>query len=594
DRFRPSGLVNIVYNHIQKPGQKPSPSLDLTLVDVDACYVGFPIPLKNISGQAHWNRRHISFTIDRAQTPDGRIKLEGEINNQQKSNQQIDCRGEFNDLLLDERFVHYLPDKAGKLYRQLNLNGRTDGDFQFVHKADGNAAQASGLWNKDDLWNRLKYKIKFNLRDGRMKYDKFPYPLRDVSAQCELTDSQLRIDSIKGRNGETAIELSGIIREHNELELRLDCCDLTMDEQLVRALPESVREYYKRVEPSGMMNLDLKIIRRRDENRKRDKSRNGRWSFQGRADLNDAHLRKPLLVENITGVIQGKADYDEQTRQFTFSAEMLPAAFRVMDHPLADTTCTIDYNGEQKKLIFDRIGGDFCDGRLAGRLAINIDPNRPGYELAMQFLDGDLAKLLVRSRGPQKKHLVKGDFSGFFNLSQSQSQQAADRRGHFNFIVTEAAFGELPFIAQLLHVINLKLPGRGAFNEAEIMGDILGDRIILGPVHLRGSAVSLTGAGFMQGPFFASGRDYVPGESTVTQTSLGACPLEMILFVDAPRYLPEIPVLSSFYQAIRGELMQVRVSGSFDNPQVESVAFPTLGDALRYLEEGNKTNTTKK
>jgi len=40
--------------------------------------------------------------------------------------------------------------------------------------------------------------------------------------------------------------------------------------------------------------------------------------------------------------------------------------------------------------------------------------------------------------------------------------------------------------------------------------------------------------------------------------------------------------------------MQVRVSGSFDNSQVESVAFPTLGDALRYLEEGNKTNTIKK
>jgi hypothetical protein len=262
-----------------------------------------------------------------------------------------------------------------------------------------------------------------------------------------------------------------------------------------------------------------------------------------------------------------------------------------MDHPLADTTCTIDYNSEQKKLIFDRIGGDFCDGRLAGRLAINIDPNLPGYKLTMQFLDGDLAKLSVRSRKPQKKHRVKGNFSGFFNLSQSQ--ETADRRGHFNFIATEAEFGELPFIAQLLHIINLKLPGRGAFNEAEIMGDIFGDRIILGPVHLRGSAVSLTGAGFMQGPFFAHGQDHVTGESTVTQTSLGTCPLEMVLFVDAPRYLPEIPVLSSFYQAIRGELMQVRVSGSFDNPQVESVAFPTLGDALRYIEEGGKTNATK-
>jgi len=685
DRFQPTGFANAVYKQVLKPGQKPCPTLDLTLVDVNACYEGFPVPLKKMSGQAHWNRRRLSFNIDGAKSLGGWVCLKGELDNPRQGDRRFDCRGEFNGLALNERFVHYLPDKAGKLYRQLNLNGKIDGNFQFVYKANGNVSQASGLWYsdhnqdlekasapiiKDDLWDRSEYKIKFKLRDGQMKYDKFPYPLRDVSAKCELTDRQLKINSLKARNGKTTIELSGIIREHNDFGLRLDCCDLTMDEQLVQALPESVREYYKRVEPSGMMNLDLKITRRPDENRvivhafykllsfapsglkelfvllpralpwvdlfcpfrankeknlpilhrglvitrdlhrwlvitrdlhrgllttheqlqnrKQDENRNSKWTFQGRADLSNACVRKPMLVENITGGLQGRAEYDEQTRRFSFSAEMLPAALRVMSHPLTDTTCAIDYNGEQKTLTFDRIGSGFCDGRLAGRLEINIDPDQPGYKLALQFLDGNLAELLDRNREPQKKRWVQGKFSGFFNISRSQ--KTAERRGHFNFIVREAVLGELPLVAQLLHVINLKLPGEGAFNKVGVMGDISGDRVFLGPVHLRGSAVSLTGAGFMQGPFFTHRQDYMPGDSAVAKTYLGACPLEMVLFVDAPRYLPEIPVLSSFYQAIRGELMQVRVSGSFDNPKVEPIAFPTLGDALRYLEKGGKSN----
>ena len=122
------------------------------------------------------------------------------------------------------------------------------------------------------------------------------------------------------------------------------------------------------------------------------------------------------------------------------------------------------------------------------------------------------------------------------------------------------------------------------------MGDILGDETPFETIHLRGSALSLTGAGIMKGPFFNYPKANLSNVSNSTRESSGNGPLELVFVVDAPHYLLNIPVISSFYRAIRPVLVQLRVSGSFDEPIVESVAFPSLGDALRQLETRKKSD----
>jgi len=57
--------------------------------------------------------------------------------------------------------------------------------------------------------------------------------------------------------------------------------------------------------------------------------------------------------------------------------------------------------------------------------------------------------------------------------------------------------------------------------------------------------------------------------------------LELFFEVESPHKLPNIPIISSFIRAVSPSLMQVQVSGNFDDPQVEPVAFPSRGKALR-------------
>ena len=54
--------------------------------------------------------------------------------------------------------------------------------------------------------------------------------------------------------------------------------------------------------------------------------------------------------------------------------------------------------------------------------------------------------------------------------------------------------------------------------------------------------------------------------------------------MDSPHKLPKIPVITSFFDALKGEIAQVWVTGTFYEPKVEPVAFPSLEEALRQLD----------
>jgi len=160
----------------------------------------------------------------------------------------------------------------------------------------------------------------------------------------------------------------------------------------------------------------------------------------------------------------------------------------------------------------------------------------------------------------QPSENLRGVMTGWLNVRQTGDPEK--RRGTFLFVIRDAVLGELPIAAQILHVLNLSLPKEGAFNEASLAGDIIGNKVRFDPIHLRGSAVALTGAGIMTEP------DRL---------------LELVFVVDSPHNLPKIPVITSFLNAFKAEVAQVWVTGTFEEPDVQPVAFPSLEEALRQL-----------
>ena len=67
--------------------------------------------------------------------------------------------------------------------------------------------------------------------------------------------------------------------------------------------------------------------------------------------------------------------------------------------------------------------------------------------------------------------------------------------------------------------------------------------------------------------------------------------LELVFEADSPHDWPKIPIVSSFLSAIQPEIAQVHVTGTFNEPKVEPIAFPSLEEALRNFS-GKKTSAT--
>jgi hypothetical protein len=581
DRFSPTGTVNAFYKTGWRLGQQPEPNLGIELIDVNADWTAIGARLTAMSGWVNWNRGLTAFEIKHGEVASGRFQLEGEINNLQRSDQEFQCQGQFRDVLLDEEFTNNLPDKIGGLYRGLNLTGEIGGQIQLDLKAadhePSETTQPPGQTEPTHV--KPSYRIDFSLNDGQIKYEKFPYQLHDVQADCVLTDQQLQIISLTGRNGRTQIDITGRLDRIGgvrKYDLHIMADDLPLDDKLKDGLSGGLGGVCRRTGLTGDVDCNLKV------NYHQEPYEKGIWQFNGGIGLKNGTCHSPLSTTNITGNLQGTATYDEGAQDFQLSAELARGDMQVLDRDLTEMTAKLGYDGKEKLLKVTDISSGFCQGRMAGHTQIDIDPNHWAYKVDLRFLEADLKELLNVAKEPKRKYLdLQGRCKGRFMLNKEISSLIP--RGSLTFVVEEAVIGQLPIIAQLLHVINFKLPRYGAFNQAQISGDIVGEELYFESIHLQGSAVSLTGTGLMSGPFFTADQDSDRRPCGLTGGILQKCPLELIFVVDPPDYLANIPILSSFYRAIRPSLMQLRVSGTFNEPEVAPIAFPNLSDAFRQL-----------
>ena len=681
-KLAPDGLVDIIYKTARDAGQNCSSTLEIELTDLSVRYQPLPIELSKLKGKAFYKRKTgtVSFEIDSGNAAMAQISMSGTIkgfgSTEEISQNTVDCFVKFEGLALDDALAEKLPERPRKFYKELGLYGRADGTAHFrsagAEQPDNKGANRPPTTTKISLADDLEYQIDVHFRDGKIFYQRFPYLLESVNAHATLTNEQILIKSLNGRNKNSDINIAGFIKDPDDYQLSINChplevteelllaiqsrqlgimneitavgatdlslelkrrtdepfaqysgtvsprnCNvsidgldytfenvtgemlidndhitierlgsntgrcklsltgemvhndeersyeldifgqsLALDERLYRAMPPKLRAACNSLNATGEIDFDLSVTHQGRQ------SQSGQWQITGPAQWKNGTLAEPMLIEQIDCPLQINTSYDSDAKELAFDADLLPTAMTIEKRPIDELIGKIEYDPASESLVCSDISGNLCGGRLAaptGRVALSQE--QFSYALQLQLNDLDLAELLEAAKAPAEKNKnLKGRFAGWFNTAGEGPIE--NRRGKFVFVITDAVLGELTIAAQLLGVLNLSLPKQGAFNEASISGDIIGREFLFDNIHLRGSAVSLTGAGLMATP----GRE-----------------LNLVFMVDAPQYIISLPVISSFIDAVRPAIVQVRVSGTFDEPIVEPIAFPSLEDALQEL-----------
>ncbi len=343
-------------------------------------------------------------------------------------------------------------------------------------------------------------------------------------------------------------------------QFNVSATEFPLDSRLRNALPVRYRSVFNRLNPGGTVNIKASLSYNKTAGSNLPNVNSaGIWNIDARVLLHNVEIHNPTDMDNMNASITTKLTYNDLTDNLKIDGNILHEDLYYRHRPLHNLTAGFTYDSRKKILQVNDISGEFCHGRLSGQVRALPFAVPLSYDVNIQLLGIDLAEFVNAGRAAAvQDRKLKGNFNGCISLTQPADGTL--RRGSFLVVIKDAVLGRLPIVARILSVLNLTLPGNGAFNSASLSGHIAGTKTHFDNIHMQGKSLSLTGSGIMTDP---------DGQ------------LRLVFVVDSPRYLQHIPVLSSFIKAVKPEIMQVRVSGTFDNPVVSPTAFPALNDALR-------------
>jgi len=542
-------------------------------------FTQIPYPLDDV--QARLNLTNEKLHIESLHGKHGKSNLI--VSGQLKDPNHYYLHVEGKPIELTQELVRAMGDEPNRMWVQLNPSGLVNLTMDLKSPPEEETSKRNTRF------------ILIEPIDCSITPQMFSYPFHFNQGDIEVFRDKFVLNHLTGSDNTPFIALDGVIgrtEAEPNCHLNISVESLALDRQFGQALPPRLNSLYEKMDPNGIVNLTVAL------NHPMHAMQEEPWEFEGELSLAKGRIRWPIPMENIhTSLLIEKekkpngrrdatseeflleqdedeylskenelpfetieAGYDPKTKQLRIQGGKLSApSFDVKHRKVQDLHGNLSY--EDQRIQLTEMSGLLYEGQLAGEISLQMGEDPVEYELKLQCTDIDLKDLLTADQtNPNQWEHLRGNVTGWLNVRQAG--KTADRRGTFLVIVRDAVLGELPIPAQILHVLNLSLPREGAFNEASLAGDIVGKKFRFDPIHLRGSAVALTGAGIMTQP---------------TQQ------LELVFMVDSPHKLPKIPIITSFLEAFKGELAQVWVTGTFDEPKVEPVAFPTLEDALRQL-----------
>ena len=145
-----------------------------------------------------------------------------------------------------------------------------------------------------------------------LRYDQFPYPLRDVTGTLNYNGTAWQFREVVGANGTAVIRGSGYLQpagslyEHvvdenaQEFVLHVEAEELPVDDQIMQALPHpEQRQLLQSLNVNGRVNLAAQIQYRTDEQKL-----NLKFQAVPRAGLSIYPDRFPYKIDNVDGEIR--------------------------------------------------------------------------------------------------------------------------------------------------------------------------------------------------------------------------------------------------------------------------------------------------
>ncbi len=211
-------------------------------------------------------------------------------------------------------------------------------------------------------------------------------------------------------------------------------------------------------------------------------------------------------------------------------------------------------SGERSTPVAARI----FNGEVAADAVVTLS-HRPTFWLAAQLSNGDVRQYALEMI-PGRQN-VAGKIVASTQLWGGEGLHTL--RGEGRIRLREADVYQLPVMVAMLKVLSVRAPDSNAFTDGDIDYRIEGNHIYLDSINVKGDAISLLGK----------------GEANFDRQ------IKLNFYTVVGRDELQLPIVRPLLGEASRQMMQIRVDGSLDNPQVKPEAFPGAKQFLQQVQD---------
>lgn len=219
----------------------------------------FPYPLTQVEGRVLY--RNGTISSDRLIGRAGGQLVEASMRLKQSESQwlgELHCKSH-GPVVIDQELISALtpagkpPSGAETFVQSLHLSGAIELVQATFERRDAHSPK----------WNRT---LDAHVYDGRLQYEKFPYPIYNIRGRILNHNSQWRLESFEGRNDSARILFTGHWQQVPQgsipFNLRFEAFTVPLTEDLFHAVPQTVRNVWSHLQPTGNIGQIVTSIQR--------------------------------------------------------------------------------------------------------------------------------------------------------------------------------------------------------------------------------------------------------------------------------------------------------------------------------------------
>ena len=565
-RLGPSGVFDVGWKMWRKDAREPEPhkQLNLALKQCGIRYEKFAYPLTNISGTVSMRDDYWSFRDLEGFNDTGFVTCKGELvpveEGVEEKGTQLALHFAATNVPLDAELRDALKPETRKVWNDLKPQGNIDLTSELIY--------FSATKDLDVRVNIEPVKESVSIEPAA-----FPYRLEKIQGGISYHNGMIQWTDVKAEHGRTEIACGGTVQTAPNDAWQLQLTGLTVDRlqpdrDLLLALPSNLRRGVGKLNPSGQFNLTGNFGLQRDPGP--EQNIKSSWDFM--LTLGQASVDCGLKLQAINGDIRITGGSDGKSFRsigefFLDSLMYQNMQFTEIHGPwLVDETrflmgAWVEHELNKNKPVVRpprRITAKLFNGTIVGDGWVAFK-ERPSYALNASLTDGSLS-LFAQETLPGVQNL-KGFASAAIEL-HGTGPGTNLLGGQGSVTLRETDIGELPVMVQLLKVLRARSPNATAFTSSEMNFRIEGEHIYFDKLDLLGDAVSLYGKGEL---------DFQRNVKLWFHTVLGRNDLP---FASLRQLIGEAS----------GQILQIRVNGSLDEPEITNEVLPAVNKALQQLQ----------